>query len=490
MTLRNLVAFSVISLGLIGLNLLGSVLSSSYPSSIWAYVGFFCFAGFCAALAKMRPASFILLSPLLFLRLTEMFAGIPIESGAYIPELGVHGEPTGAFVRLSALYIFIFWITSSVIESNWRRVSDAYRQVPEIIGQIKGVRIFYVVIIAMLSYAFLLGVREGFPMFTGSDRFAFRRVLDDRIFVTFINNRQILAFILGVLLLDSARRKFTFYLILSLYVISILFAEKFTSLAMMTLLILIPTALLYVARHGEVSLKKTFFVLGFISVLTMPLVLIVYGFQENSAMAFERLFSRMAAQGEFWWSADLRYGEFFHLDTSPLMADMRTWLNPSLQNHRTIGAEFGLYYVMQHHAVAENVYYAEHRGIGYVFTLFAYIMMTTGGLGLILITPLLHLIYALVMIWAVRAIIDLSILRIVLSMKLFVFILSGGFVVGYLWNFFGIKTIALALSIIGLKVLHDMRRRSKERRPSANRLVISRALPEGSHLKTPSNQAI
>lgn len=490
MMLTKLIVFSLVSLGLIGLNLIGSVLSGDYASPIWAYMAFFCFVAFCATLAKLRPASFILLSPLLFLRLTEMVAGIPIESGVFIAELGVHGEATGAFTRLSALYILIFWVTSSFIESYWNRVSDGYSRVPDIIGQLKGVRIFYLIIIAMLAYAFLLGLREGFPLITGSDRFAFRRVLDDRIFVSFINNRQILAFILGVLLLDISRRKLTVYLIFSLYIISILFAEKFTSLAMMTLLILMPTALLYVARLGEVSIKKTFAVLGFITVLTMPLVLLVYGFQEDSAMAFEKLFSRMAAQAEFWWSADLRYGEFFHLDTTPLMADMRTWLSPGLQNHRTIGSEFGLYYVMQHHAVAENVYYAEHRGIGYVFTLFAYIMMTTGGLGLIVIGTILHLIYALVMIWAVRAIIDLSILRIILALKLFVFISSGGFVVGYLWNFFGIKTLAIAAAILGLTLLHEARKRSVTHRSNKRGFMQAKRSFGSGQIEAPRDQAI
>lgn len=324
MTLNKLVAFSVISLGLIGLNLIGSVLSGFYISPVWAYLAFLCFAAFCAALAKVRPASFILLSPLLFLRVTEMIAGIPIESGVFITELGVHGEATGAFTRLSAIYILLFWVSSSFVESYWNRVSGDYIRLPEIIGGLKGVRIFYAVMFSMLFYALLLGLREGFPLLTGSDRFAFRRVLDDRIFLSFINNRQILALILGLLLLDVSRRKANIALIILLYGVSILFAEKFTSLAMMTLLILMPSALLYVARQGEVSIRKTLAVLGFITVLTIPLVLLVYGFQEDSELAFEKLFSRMAAQAEFWWSADLRYGKFFHLDTTPLIADMRS----------------------------------------------------------------------------------------------------------------------------------------------------------------------
>ena len=221
----------------------------------------------------------------------------------------------------------------------------------------------------------------------------------------------------------------------------------------MMILILVPRGLVYLAHKERLPVALLVkFPIG-IAALTLPVILLVYGFGENPTLAVQKLANRMAAQGELWWVADSDHMELFRLEGDTIIADIKTWFNPAAQNPIEVGTRFGLYYAMQPYAPGEIAYAAGHQGTGYVFSLFLYLMMTTGVLGTLLIGLAAHLLFAMAMSWMLRAIADADWLRLIVTMKLVNFYLSGGFIVGYLWFFFGIKSFIVIAMILVLQVV-------------------------------------
>lgn len=445
--------FYFVAGAIITLCLFLSLAARIFPSGFWAVLAFFCFTAFCLALLVFRPASFILLSPLLFLRVTEFISGIAIEYGFYIDELTTHGEPTGAFARLCALYVLLFCISSNVIEPAWEKVRTLILNLPDRIAGGWGFTILVCVTVFLLCYILSIGFQNGFPLIEGIDRFRYRLDLQNEIFGSFFGNRFILIVLFGMFALAATRRNLSILLIVAIFGVSVLYSEKFTSLSLMLILAAMPHGLYIIARDGRLPISTIVKIPLAITAITMPLVLVVYGINDDPNAALDRLINRTTNQGELWWVADRDHMEMFRLQAEPIEADIRTWLVPSAQNPIEVGSKFGLYYVMQRYAPSEIAYVAALQGTGYVFSLFAYLMMTLGIFGVVFLGGIIHLLFGLVMAWVAQSIARASLLQLMVAMKLFIFFVSGGFVIGYLWSFFGAKTILLAGIYIALDFL-------------------------------------
>ena len=72
-------------------------------------------------------------------------------------------------------------------------------------------------------------LREGFPLLSGEDRLAFRSALGDPLFETWHSNRIIIALFLGMIA-AGGWRLLGLSLLLAHVALSLMFAEKFTSL--------------------------------------------------------------------------------------------------------------------------------------------------------------------------------------------------------------------------------------------------------------------
>lgn len=450
-------SFTITTLCLISLNNICSLLGFMYPSEVWAIIALASYVAFSATMSQSCPASFMLLAPLLFLRATELLSGVAIEYGGHVEELSLYGSATGAFTRLSTVLMLFFFLASALIEPQWSKVRDKFRGIEDAARRTAPALFVFALCGAAAVYLMLFGLSNGFPLIEGIDRFRYRLDLQDGAFVSIMNNIYLIALLMGVIAMNIRWRKIAITLFTALIAVLVLYSEKFTSISMLLILFLIPMGLCHAATHGKLPLRHIFYVPGFIGVITMPIILLVYGYQENPALAMQKLANRMTAQGELWWIADRDHFEFFRLEGAPIIADIKTWFNPAAQDPITVGTDFGLYYVMMPYAPSEIAYAAGQQGTGYVFSLFAYLMMTTGIAGVLVVGSLIHAVYAVTVILLMRAVADLSILRSVLAMKLFIWNVSGGFIVGYLWFFFGIKSIVLLGVLIVLErvVFHN-----------------------------------
>ncbi len=443
--------FLAYAAALIGIELFLSIFSMAMPSGIWAVFGFLGFCTFCILMSQYTPASFILFSPLLFLRVTELVSGIPLEYGSYIKEVAQFGSPTGGFARLAALYIFAFTSTSIITESAWARHRNL---VPTFATKIDDYKVFFwsvaAVVILSCIYLGFVGIQNGFPILQHVDRFRYQREIEDPIYLSIIGNRYIIAFLLGMFWSSEKYRRTSSLLFVSMFSLSILFSEKFTSLSIMLILIAIPRGLIAIARGKTISIRHIILYPLSIVAVTLPIVLTVYGAFNNFDEAMDRFSSRFVSQGELWFVGDRDHLKLFAFDGEAIQSDVESWFDLARQNSTETGRKFGLYYAMDGYAPAEVLYYSTLHGTGYVFSLFMYLLRATGVIGLVTIAYLTHLLYAFAISLLLRSFLSVKFAQVIIAMKLFIFYVSGGFTTGFLWYFFGAKSIALLFLFFAL----------------------------------------
>lgn len=416
-------------------------LSSAAQTGIGAVLAFIVYLVFCVYMSQRAATSFIILSPLIFLRATEIYAGIPIEFGTYIEEITTYGAPTGSTGRLAAFYIFCFYVCSIVIEPFWARIKTDY------LNRFSNLKInpyvfwgFTSVVLAGTAYMIFFGLTRGFPLLENYDRFNYARDNADLIYQQWMANRYLSAFFLGIFYASKKHRLLAMGMTGMILVTSVLFAEKFTSISLILILVAMPSALLYIARHRILPIRRIVMYPAIILALTLPLVFVVYGGLDDDKDAMQGLLTRMASQGELWHAVDARYASFAYVKYEVLARDMTTWVDLSKQDTQSMGTDIGLYYLMDHVAPADVTKGQVERGTGYVFSLFPYILMISGWVGLIVFGVLTHLIFVVLMLSVVYQFSKLNFINLILCSRLFVMMLSGGFVGGYLWFFFGLKT--------------------------------------------------
>ena len=450
-------AFAFAAILLAAVNLIFSGLALVFPVMIWAALALLSFLLFCALMIFGAPSAFVLMSPLLFLRATEMLSGAAIEAGSYITELIRYGEATGAFNRLFAFYAFLFTSSALVIERAARRHRDAFLTLQDRLDDLWLAPFILFGVYMLHGLVLLVGVRHGFPFLEGIDRFDYRLSVDSRLLTSYLGNRFILILVLALLALSRRWRIWALFGIFSVFATSILFAEKFTALSQMIIMSFIPLGLVTVARDSNLPASVMIkFPLAIIT-FTLPIVLFVYGDGQVTTESFRKLGERIALQGELWWIADRNHMEFFHFEPQALAADVGTWLVTSAQNPDHAGQRFGLYYVMAHYAPSEIAFSAASKGIGYIFSLFPYLLMTTGVLGLLVFGAVIHLLYALVLCWIMEALARADLILLTIASKIYIFFVSSGFIVGYLWFFFGIKTWILLAAYLVYRYLSRFR---------------------------------
>lgn len=284
------------------------------PLAFYSVLAFFGFSLFAVSLLKFSPFSFILLLHYLLLRLTVLLSGVVIEYGALITELNAVGEATGAFTRVAMVMIFFSSVCALFIENYKQRIlSKAPRLAQERTLQTSSwVTLFFVGVLMLLLYVLGLGVIKGFPILEGVSRFYYRREIDDFIFYQFLYNRIIIAVLLGLIFVKSIgnRKLFSLGFFACMVFVSILFSEKFTSITEMIIFFIIPSFLVF-PNNQKKLFSRTLSLGMLITIITIPIILIVYGWQDSQVEAIDTLLSRIAAQGQLWFIVDRDTSDLF-----------------------------------------------------------------------------------------------------------------------------------------------------------------------------------
>ena len=419
------------------------------PSALWAWLTLPLFALALVALARAAPTATILLAPLLVLRATELASLAGIESGAVMAETFTIGRPTGAATHLLLLTLLTFAASAALIETM---IADIRQRVTLALprwsdsGPRLALTLTATLAAASVTLA-ILGLRHGVPLFHHIDRFTYLNRLAGTPFASLIHNGALLGPFIGVLLATPARRRTGALLLAWLLLLSILFGEKFTSL----LLILGGAAIVSALAAGPRAWRPAALAGAALTAVSLPAILLTYGAQADPDRALARLADRAAEQGQLFYLAD-RAPPPPRLDTAALAADVASWPNPAAQHAATAGPRFGLYYVMIRFTSSHRLELAMRSGGGFVFPLYPYFLLAGGPLLLFLGALAVALFHAWAFALLAKALLEarwlaaLAFARIVAS-------LYACLTTGYLWNAFGVKTIAtLAIGLLLLRL--------------------------------------
>lgn len=422
------------------------------PSAAWAYVALVLFGSMCFGLLRTSPATFLLLVPLLALRITEFISGGAIEAGAFMVETNITGRPTGAFTRLLLIYLLFFLSATFVVEAAWPRLKVLFRDAPTR-WQRQGQLIWLALLIVMGAatlYLVRLGINNGFPLISHIDRFAFLDKINSPIYSAWMTNRTVLVPFIGALACIPGYRLRGALLLVWLLALSVLFGEKFTSLLMILSIFSIPVGLVHIANDRAIPTGAIGGISLAVVVVTVPAVLIAYGALTNFDHAVQRYGQRVALQGQLWYVTDEKYLAATRFDDRAIGADVSSWMQPGEQDATKAGTRFGLYYVMQPFTDSRLLGWAMEGGTGFVFSLYPYLLMTMGMTGLLIVSSIIAVFHAFVMKMLAQSIAESNWIASVLFGRA-MSSLYGGYTTGFLWNFFGIKnllTLAVALFIM------------------------------------------
>jgi hypothetical protein len=290
-------------------------------------------------------------------------------------------------------------------------------------------------------YLLRLGFNNGFPLFSSIDRFAYLEKLDSPTYEGLLRNRLVIVPFIGALFAVPAYRSRGALLVVWLLATSVVFGEKFGSLLMILTVFAIPFGLVYIANDRPIPIRPIVAISLAVVAITTPAVLVAYGALNNFDAAVERYGQRVALQGQLWYVTDHRYLAAGRLDDQAVAADIASWVRPGEQDATTAGTRFGLYYVMQRFTSSRMLGWTMESGNGFIGSLYPYLLIATGMIGLLIISSIIAVYHALLMRLLASSFAQANwIAGILLGRVMSSFYAT--YATGFLWNIFGIKTLA------------------------------------------------
>jgi hypothetical protein len=425
-----------------------NTLSYFYPSPFFAVISLIFFLTFIVFLSKFTPTTFILLLIFIFFRLTCLISGISIEYGAELVELQMMGYATGAMLRLAMVYIFFITISAIVIEWFYYRYNAVldWNFYSYQLQDKKWVWLFFTVVFMATIVALVIGAKAGFPLITGMSRLAFREAVESKAFLLYISNRQIFILLLGVVyaLCIGYKRKVSLALYLLTIFVAILFGEKFTSLISLSVLMFTP-ALLLSKRLYNLNLTKLVIPIIILSLFTVPIILYVYGWNEDPIMAVEKLTNRFAGQAQLWFIADSEMSSLFSFDLNSFIHNIHSFISLNGFELANDAPYFGARYFMYNYMGDDLLFlFLETDALTLTMAFEPYLLMTNGWVGQLLPLTICAIAYALNLAYLHFGIIKGNLISLFLSVKLLIWS-SLAVQQGELYFMFGVKFIIVCI---------------------------------------------
>ncbi len=440
------------------------------PSWGWAAAAMVHYAALCWFVLKYMPAAFVLLLWFIFLRFTAMISGIAIESGGWMPELLLSGQTTGAFIRLEAVFmvsiLFLSWFLTKLIA-----IAPRIRSVNPIPFSLWSIGVIGALGLLCLC-ALFIGLQNGFPAITGVDRILYWQQVDSRFLFFFLGNRPMFVVFLGLIYAvcrrdSKATHPFQGLIMLAslgvfiiILLLSLLFAEKFTSIAMILFSFATPVFLLNEKILSR--LTSRLLPLGAALVLiTTPAILVAYGVFDNPDAAIERLQIRATSQAQLWYIEDASGSALLQLDAPKLKHNIAAMLSRDPESYARNAPYLGARDYMAAYMEVDRYKHYLERGVTLTLASEAYLLKLFGYLGMIVPYAVLLAVYALYCSYFYYAIISANPISLFLAAKLLVWA-NFGLNQGYFYFVFGFKPLMLLIVIAAFEI--GMRTILKERK--------------------------
>lgn len=285
------------------------ILAAAVVSPWWAVLAMGLFVWLCGLLFALEPRGTALLLPIITLRFSVILSLVSIEFGSPIPELGTVGNAgahTIAYVFYMAImlggYTAAFPSLAAAMaprKDTW--LASFYDRHADFLA---------VVVLAVVGLATLVlilqGLRSGFPLLTGTDRYLFRRTIAAPLAANILAFKSLFCFPLGLVAFVTPvgpALRATAWLLFGVFIlVSFLFGDKF--------FIIIAAAELFLAPYIVTHPAKVRAYLGRYLVAAtlslMPLFALTWymysdGGRQNASAVVQRLNGRIAGQGELWY---------------------------------------------------------------------------------------------------------------------------------------------------------------------------------------------
>lgn len=474
---RGLSDITIWALACSGVMILMILMAALVPSGIWSGIAVLAFLAFLIGAGRKSPYATILAAPLLIALIIELISGVAIESGGFMTESGVQGHPSGAFARLSLIYLWALVVGHQVMHRSLKKYARMLvRAYKSDLSRIQ--RISSIIVLAasafLVLYLVAVGLQKGFPLITGDDRFSFRRAAEDHLLVSLIDNRPIFGYTLGLVLLKPPFRKWAIAVFFSMIAVSVLYGEKFGSIVELMVIIASPTMLAHIALRGRVPRKLVALVAVIIVSITVPATLTVYGGAKDGSHAFTRLIDRIVLQGQMWYLADTHAHSLFAWDGRTIEADMQSWVGATPQLREEVGMSFGLYYAMAELAPIQSVLDFISTNNSYTMVLLPYAMLVAGFPGVILAALVTASLYGITLRELMYAIATRNWILIAIGVKTIIWLVAG-IVSGYAWFIVGYKTLIFISLLILIRLIQErvLKRRTLARIELQRRPVLA-----------------
>lgn len=420
-----------------------------FSGYVYHFLGFQLVAIFLLVVFILRliQANAMVIIPLLgfiFIRATELFSGILIESGGYLTETGVAGVYTGSFIRLPIYYLVFFY---SVFCFYSFLNKSFFKSRLSVLGVNKSFLILAGVfsLLVLLSGIFA-GFQYGFSFFMGINRFAFREFGGSGLLDFFLNNRFmviVLASSIFSISMSLYEKIFSISIVIFTILISILHGEQFTSMVSLFLAFFIAPLLIY-SINGKNVISK---IIGlgltalFIGAVAVVLVYAQQGFDIKDLA--ER---RLLLQGQLWYVVDFESIGLFSGDLVSFFRNITSFLHLNTAEFKEGVIPYGMRELMYIYALP-NIYelYLDND-VTFTMGQMAMLLHWFGYLGMVPVVIFTGMLFSVVILYFNNSILRMDFISILLSCKIFGWFVFG-FQQGEYWYVWGAKTIIFMLFV-------------------------------------------
>lgn len=330
--------------------LLNLMVAVAWPNAGSSLIATALFVVVTAALFIRNTTAMWLLLPLILTLLSVMISLNVIEAGGYMVEMGEQGHASCAAASYSC-YALIFLGACLAV---FARFSAPARAVEAQHGQDTHAILQWPLVAAgvlCVTYLLLAGLRTGFPLLTGTDRFVYRRLYADVISVNILDQKLIPPAVLGTLAAFGANtwtRRLGLWIFLALMILSFLYGDKFfiilVSIASFTVAFVIsrPDSALQLLRR-----LAPLIALGIAAVLAVTF-LIYSDYGTNSVQdTLVRFGDRVTGQGQLWYVAVEHSSRLVAFERGLVVQNLASLVAPNSQE-----------FAFEHHLGA--LYFVEH----------------------------------------------------------------------------------------------------------------------------------
>ena len=355
------------------------------PSHFWGWAAVLLYIKFVLKVVGDNKKYSGAIIPIAFVKFLMVFSLACIGSGFFMPEMGYYGSAPS----FAAFYTTICCacIISMVFLANNLHLNIKDHQKSKNIylwGVAEKTSIYFSALLPI--YLVFFGIKNGFPLLDGVDRFYYRLEAQDALLNIIINNKGVVCGVLGFLNYEFRERKINMIIFLGIVFSSIMFGEKFLSIIVLFLFY-------FSTKITKEIIKNKKFINGVVLTSAVfsvvPLCLVYYIYSDYGALPFaftiEKILGRFASQGQLWFAVandEIKLSFFNWVELNNLIAV----LGSSSADQDAFYYEVGVWGLARKYA-HQSIYYSLLDGEGLVQLTGgyeAYFMNSFGVIGLVI----------------------------------------------------------------------------------------------------------